>query len=192
MHLKSWTVSILTEKLHHKTFTQPACAGTLFNYLQKYFPGGCYKSVYEAGISVFLTHYKLQSMGIDNIVVNAADVGSTQKERLQKDDPVDSRKLARELRSSDLLAIHVPEISTLEDRSLVRARATLVKDMMRFKQRIKSHLYFYGVQFPVVFEKSGTHWSKRFMHWLKEEVCLQEDCGRESLSILIMEIRATA
>lgn len=31
VHLKSWTVTILTEELLHKTFTQPACAETLCN-----------------------------------------------------------------------------------------------------------------------------------------------------------------
>lgn len=29
VHLKSWAVTILTETLVHKTFTQPACADTL-------------------------------------------------------------------------------------------------------------------------------------------------------------------
>lgn len=114
-------------------------------------------------------------MGIKNIVVNASDVGSTQKERLQKNDAVDSRKLARELRSGDLEGIHIPELLTIEDRSLIRTRAALVKDMSRFKQRIKSHLYFYGVRYPDEFEKSGTHWSKRFMECLKEDVCQREN-----------------
>lgn len=126
-------------------------------------------------------------MGIKNIVVNAADVGSTQKERLQKDDAVDSRKLARELRPGDLEGIHIPELSTVEDRSLIRVRASLVKDMSRFKQWIKSHLYFYGVRYPDEFEKSGTHWSKRFMKWLKEDVCQRENCGKQVLGVLIME-----
>lgn len=53
VHLKSWTVSILTDNLLHKTFTQPASAETLVNYLTRNFPGGVYHSVYEAGFSVF-------------------------------------------------------------------------------------------------------------------------------------------
>jgi transposase len=187
VHLKSWTVSILTEKLFHKTFTQPASAETLFNYLNRNFPGGVYHSVYEAGFSGFWAHYKLREMGVKNIIVNAADVPTSQKERLQKDDPTDSRKLARSLRSGELKAIYIPDISTLEDRSLVRMRATLVKDMVRFKQRIKSFLYFYGISYPQEFEKSGTHWSKRFMKWLGEEVSLQNDSGTQTLKILVQE-----
>jgi len=186
VHLKSWTVTILTEELMHKTFTQPANADILNNYLRRNFPGGTYYSVYEAGFSGFWTHYKLKGMGINNIVVNAADVPTSQKEKLQKDDPTDSRKLARSLRSNDLKAIYVPEPGTLGDRSLVRMRATLVKDMTRFKQRIKSFLYFYGINYPSQFEKSG-HWSKRFMKWLNEEVILEYDSGTQALKILVQE-----
>ncbi|SFF78156.1 IS110 family RNA-guided transposase, partial [Sunxiuqinia elliptica] len=99
----------------------------------------------------------------------------------------DSRKLAHSLRAGELTAIYVPAQSTLEDRSLVRIRATMVKDMVRFKQRIKSFLYFYGIPFPPQFEKSGSHWSKRFMKWLGEEVSLQHDSGTQALKILVKE-----
>src|SRR5665811_1768996 len=187
VHLKSWTVTILTEELMHKTFTQPACAETLCNYLKRNFPGGDYNSVYEAGFSGFWAHYKLKEMGINNIVTNPADVPTSQKEHLQKDDPTDSRKLARSLRNNDLKAIFVPNPATLEDRSLVRMRATVVKDMTRFKQRIKSFLYFYGISYPPQFEKSGTHWSKRFMKWLEEEVSLQHESGTQAFKILVQE-----
>lgn len=187
VHLKSWAVTILTDNLVHKTFTQPACADTLSTYLKRNFPGGDYYSVYEAGFSGFWTHYKLKDMGINNIVINPADVPTTQKEHLQKDDPTDSRKLARSLRAGDLKAIYVPNSSTLEDRSLIRLRATLVKDMVRFKQRIKSFLHFYGITIPSEFEKSGTHWSKRFMKWLNHGVSLQHESGTQTLKILVQE-----
>ena len=186
-HLKSWTVSILSEHLSHKTFSQPADAEPLYNYLVRNFPGAIYHSVYDAGFCGLWPHYKLKEMGIDNIVVNPADVPTSQKEHLQKDDPTDSRKLARSLRSGDLRAIYIPDPSTLEDRSLVRMRAILVRDMVRFKQRLKSFLYFYGIDFPQEFEKSGTHWSKRFMKWLSEEVSLEHDTGTQALKILIQE-----
>ncbi|KAA6315390.1 hypothetical protein EZS27_034143, partial [termite gut metagenome] len=104
VHLKSWTVSIQTETLHHKTFTQPADVSVLVNYLREHFPCGTYHSVYEAGFSGFWAHYKFKEMGINNIVINPADVPTSQKEQLQKDDPTDSRKLARSLRAGSLTA----------------------------------------------------------------------------------------
>ena len=51
VHLKSWTVNIMTEKLHHKTFSQPPGVEALIGYLHHHFPGASYHSVYEAGFS---------------------------------------------------------------------------------------------------------------------------------------------
>jgi len=188
VHLKSWTVTIRTEHLYHKQFTQPPEAKVLYNYLARNFPGANYYSVYEAGFCGFWVHRQLEALGIHNIVVNAADVPTKQKEKLQKDDTVDSRKLSRSLSSGELDAIYVPSASTLEDRALLRMRSTIVKDMVRFKQRVKSFLYFMGIPFPECFSNSNSHWSKNFIRWLKEDVILSEESGRQSLSILIQEI----
>lgn len=186
VHLKSWTVSILTDHLSHKTFTQPPSVEVLSNYLNRNFPGGTYHSVYEAGFCGFWSHYRLKEMGINSIVINPADVPTSQKEHLQKDDPTDSRKLARSLRAGELNAIYIPDPALLEDRSLIRMRATLIKDLTRFKLRIKSFLYFYGIPYPKEFERSGSHWSKRFMKWLNE-ISLQHDSGTQALKILVHE-----
>jgi len=188
VHLKSWTVCIMTEHLEHKRFTQPPEARALYNYLSRHFPGATYHSVYESGFSGFWAHRQLESFGINSMITNAADVPTGQKEKLQKDDAVDSRKLARSLRSGELEGIYVPAESTLEERALIRTRATLVKDMTRFKQRVKSFLYFFGIPYPERFSNSGSHWSRNFMRWLKEEVQLSQESGKQSLHILIEEV----
>ena len=185
VHLKSWSITILTEQLHHKTFTQPTDPAVLVSYLRDHFPGGIYHSAYEAGFSGFWAHYELERMGINNIVVNPADVPGTQKEHLQKTDSIDSRKIARSLRSGELTGIYIPKVSTLEARSLLRSRTAIVKDLSRMKQRIKSLLYFYGITYPAIFEKNGTHWSKRFMKWLTEDITLDTDQGRQALYLLV-------
>ena len=79
VHLKSWTVCIMTEHLEHKRFTQPPEAKALYNYLSRNFPEGNYYSVYESGFSGFWAHRELESLGIKNIVTNAADVPTKQK-----------------------------------------------------------------------------------------------------------------
>jgi len=188
VHLKSWTVTIRTEHLEHKRFTQPPNAQVLYNYLTRNFPGATYYSVYEAGFCGFWIHRQLEALGIRNIVVNAADVPTKQKEKVQKDDPVDSRKLARSLSSGDLEAIYVPLESTLEERALLRMRSTIVKDMARFKQRVKSFLYFTGIPYPEQFGNSGSHWSKNFIRWLKDDVHLSQECGQQVLSIHVQEV----
>ncbi len=59
VHLKSWSVTILTEHLHHKIFTQPSSPSALVHYLTHNFPGGMYQSAYEAGFSGLWAHYEL-------------------------------------------------------------------------------------------------------------------------------------
>ena len=176
VHLKSWQVTILTERIGHKTFVIPPKPEVLSNYLKYNFPNGNYYSAYEAGFSGLWAHFKLKALGINNIVVNPADIPTTQKEKVQKEDKRDSRKIARSLRGGELEAIYIPAESTLDDRSLVRARSMLVGDMTRFKQRIKSFLYFYGIEFPKEFESKSKHWSGRFMKWL-DEIPMKEQSG---------------
>jgi len=65
----------------------------------------------------------------------------------------------------------------------------LVGDMTRFKQRIKSFLYFYGIQFPEEFERATTHWSSRFMKWL-DSIPMEEISGRQALDVLVEEARS--
>jgi transposase len=188
VHLKSWTVTILTENIIHRTFTQPPSAIVLADYLRNNFPEGEYHSAFEAGFSGFSAHYQLLALGVNSIVINAADVPTTQKEQFQKNDPVDSRKIARALRANQLTPIHVLKIQTLEDRSLVRTRDMLVKDLVKLKCRIKSFLYFYGIGLPPQFNSPYTHWTKRFLKWLKEDVQLHSAYGKDSLHFLIAEV----
>ena len=44
---------------------------------------------------------------------------------------------------------------------------------------------FYGIFYPACFEKSGTHWSKRFVKWLSEEIPFSTPQGKEALSLLV-------
>jgi transposase len=193
VHLKSWKVTILTEKVAVKTFSQDPNPELLFQYLKRNFPGGIYYSAYEAGFCGYWIHNKLISLGVNNIVVNPADIPTTNKERVQKEDKRDSRKIARSLRNGDLKAIYVPSLKTLEDRGLLRARATMVKDLTRFKNRIKSFLHFHGIDFPESFSNPKSHWSKRFITWL-ESIELTEESGKITLSYFIHQsknLRAT-
>ena len=187
-HKKSWKVTIMTDVLTHKTFSQPPKPEVLVSYLQKNFPGGTYHSAYEAGFCGFWIHNKLVSLGVKSIVVNPADIPTTNKEIFQKDDPRDSRKIARGLANGVLTPIYTPSIKSLEDRSLLRTRALLVKDSTRNKNRIKSFLFFYGIELPEQFAKSQNHWSKRFITWL-ESLTLSQGSGNDSLKALIVEVK---
>ena len=120
-HLRNWTVTILTEHNFHKKFSQDPKPETLYNYLQRNFPGAKYHTAYEAGFCGFNLHRRLNELGVNNIVVNPADVHTTDKEKKQKEDARDSRKLAMTLRSGELKSIYLQrKMPILLQRSLHR------------------------------------------------------------------------
>jgi transposase len=184
VHLKSWQVTIMTEKLTHKTFSQPPKPKILYQYLVEHFPGGTYHSAYEAGFCGYWIHNHLIELGVNSIVVNPADIPTTHKEKVQKEDSRDSRKIARSLRNGELIAIHVPSKKTLEDRSLVRMRMALVKDLARNKNRIKSFLYLHGIEISETFTNNQTRWSKSYIDWL-ENLAISEQSGKNALNAII-------
>src|ERR1035437_7697099 len=168
-HKKSWKVTILGEQYEHKTMSQNPDPNLLASYLKRNFPGGDYHAVYEAGFSGFESCRKLNELGVNCIVIHPADVPTTQKEKLQKTDKADSRKLARSLRSNEFEAIHIPDPELEADRALIRQRFRLMKDVSRTKNRVKSLLFQFGLQIPDRFTSAQTrHWSKVYIDWLKE------------------------
>lgn len=186
VHKTQWTVSIMTAYKEHKTFVQPPEPSVLGRYVRENFPEGSYYSVYEAGFCGFWIDEALKKEGIQNIVVNPADVPTSDKEKRQKYDRVDSRKLCKKLRDGDLRGIYVANSSQLQDRDLVRLRRKLVKDITRCKNRIKGLLNFYGIKLP---EGDTSHWPKSFISWL-HELKLSHDSGTVQLGYLVEELQA--
>ena len=185
VHLKSWSVAILSESSVLKKFSQDPQPEALHKFLVVNYPGATYHSVYEAGFSGFWTHHKLTELGINNIVVNPADVPTMSREKLRKTDAVDCGKLARGLRAGDLRGIYVPCAEILEIRSLIRLRNLIVKDTTREKNRIKSLLRFHGIKIPEEFTRNTMgNWSKRFLQWL-DKVEMSTEYGRKTLELHI-------
>ncbi len=183
---KSWQVTILTKEFEHKTFSQPPKPEVLVGYLRKHFPGARYLCVYEAGYFGFWIHDALRQQGVDCLVTHPADVPTKDKERRNRNDTVDARKLARSLRNGELTALYVPERKALEDRSLVRMRASMVKKQTRCKNQIKGSLNFYGDIIPDDLVKA--RWSRNFIQWL-EDLSFQQESGKQALQVLLEELK---
>jgi transposase len=183
VHKKSWSVTITVDGIEHRTFTQPPDPETLLNYLHRMFPGASYYSAYEAGFCGYGIHRVLNSLGIKNIVINAADIPTTQKDKLHKRDPVDSRKIARSLEKGSLHAIHVFDRELEELRTLNRTRFYLMRDLRRSKNRIKSFLQYYGETIPLEFDNN--QWTLKFVSWLKQ-VKMKTTSGQDAFSHLIL------
>jgi transposase len=183
---KSWKVSIQTNELSHKPFSQPPVPEILVQHLRSCFPGGNYHCVYEAGYFGFWIHDALREQGVDCLVTHPADVPTKDKERRNRNDRVDARKLARSLRNGELVPLYVPTRSALEDRSLVRTRMAMVKKQTRCKNQIKAFLSFHGCTVPD--ELARSRWSRRFISWL-EGLSFAGDSGKQSLQTLLEELK---
>lgn len=186
VHKKSFTVSIRGEELLYKTFSQAPSARVLADHLRTNYPGAEYHAAYEAGFSGFWLQKELEGLGIGCIVVNPCDVPTTDKEKKQKRDAVDSKKLARSLANGELAPVHVPDLQLQQDRSLVRVRQQVVGNLTRCRNRIKALLHFYGTPYPGRFLNRGCHWSKGFMCWL-ENCNLGHQSGDRALGLLVSE-----
>ena len=183
VHLKTWHVTTLTESGYKYSFAQHADAKELFDRLNKKFPEAHFMSAYEAGFCGFSAHYALTEQGIENIVVHAADIPTTGKEKAMKTDAVDSEKIAWALKRNELTGIYIKDKRYMDDTNLIRLRQRFITDLSRQKKRTKHLLYTQGVTYPERFRKNGTHWSRNFMKWLREEV---ELLSEQKLSLLLL------
>ena len=165
VHKKQWSVSIYTPSSYHRTFSQPPHPKALKNYLDKHFDGARIKCAYEACKFGFWIHRELTSLGYECLVVNAADIPTSNKESAEKADPSDSRKIGKALRAGLLTSIHVPEQHTQGARQLFRYRKRLWSDLVRVKNRIKDKFLFTGTELPKEYDNSN--WTKAFIQWVK-------------------------
>src|SRR5262245_17360979 len=86
-----------------------------------------------------------------------------------KTNRLDSRGISENLHGGQLKGIYVPTLLYRELRHLIQLRDTLVSEMVRMKQRIKSLLLMEGLQFPPA--PAGSQWSFLVKKKLRELPC---------------------
>ena len=161
VHKNSWNVSIRSLNLLLENFKMDPIPEQLILHMESKYPNGCYHSVYEAGFCGFWIHHKLTGFGIHNIVVNPADIPTSNKEKNTKTDAVDSKKLARELENRTLESIHIQQIEDQTLKCLCRLRITLGSDLTRIKNRISAYINLFGRTIP-----DESRWTGSFIHKL--------------------------
>jgi hypothetical protein len=95
VHKKNWAVTIRLQKITLKKLSMDPLPEQLYKYLTTHYPDGVYHSVYEAGFCGYWIHRRLVELGIENIIVNAADIPTSHKEKDHRQDKIDSAKLAQ-------------------------------------------------------------------------------------------------
>jgi len=179
VHKKAWSVTIRSLNLHLDHFTQPPSAKALSDHLNKKFPGGEYYSAYEAGFCGTGIHEQLSGSGIHNMIVHPGDIPSTDKEKKNKTDIHDSRSIAFNLEKGNLHSIYIMGKKQQELRALYRLRESKVKDLTRANNKLKGFLFYFGIDYCLVFK--GTEYiSAKVLEWLSN-LEMTSEAGRLTL-----------
>lgn len=167
VHKRSWRVNIADDEFELEDFTQNPNPVLLHKHLSRRYPGASYKIAYEAGFSGFSMQRSLAALGCECWVINAADIPTSDKEKRQKQDKADARKICHYLQSKKLKGIHIPPVEWEHARTLVRTRQRIVNNQTRCKNRIWQLLHFSGVPVPAL-QQEGKYWSRRFIDGLQK------------------------
>jgi len=186
VHLKDYQVAKVYNGVCLGNHRMKADSATVIHHLRSHYPGADFKCVYECCAWGFELQRQLTSAGIDCIIVHAADVASSDKEKRRKADKVDALKLARQLACGELKGIHVPEESLQKERNLIRYRGRLGGDVNRIKNRIKSLLKYQGIEVPGQYSKNNS--SNNFMTWLEEQA-LKDPLLAETLLLMVKQLK---
>jgi transposase len=185
VHQKDYQVAKVYNGICLGNHRMTADGDALIAHLRNHYPGADFKCVYESSAWGFNLQRKLVAAGMDCIVVHAADVSTTDKERKRKTDPVDALKLARDLESRDLKGIDVPDERLQKARNLMRYRSRVVGDINRSKNRLKSLLKFQGIEIPAPYAKNN--WSNNFLKWVEEQG--SKDEPDDTLLLMLEQIK---
>lgn len=123
---------------------------------------------------------------MDCIIVNPADIPTSNKDSLSKTDQVDAKKLATHHAAGLLHGVDVPSEKLQKQRSLIRFRKRLWSDLVRCKNRLKSELYFHGITIPQKF--NTPFWSANFMAWITQQAH-QDEYLKDTLLLMLEEVR---
>lgn len=185
VHKKSWRVDIRNAEFNLENFSQNPDAPSLLKHLKKNYPGAYFQIAYEAGFCGFGIQRYFEKHNVNCLVINPADVPSSDKDRKRKQDKIDASKISRELGKGRLEGIYIPGIEMEHARSLLRQRARIIKDQTRCKNRIWSILMFNGLELEHI--NPNQYWSKLFISKLRELASGQEEALNTTLDIAIEE-----
>lgn len=185
VHKERWQVAVYYQGLILSNTSLQGTADALSHHLRKLYGHALFHCVYEAGCWGFTLCRALWAAGINCIVVNPADIATTNKDARSKTDQVDARKLATHHGAGLLQAIHVPDEDLQKHRSLMRFRKKLWKDLVRCKNRLKSELWFQGIVVPPRFD--NTYWSGNFLQWISQQAH-SDELLKDTLLLMLEEV----
>jgi transposase len=137
VHKRSWNAALYLNDQYLRNVHQPPSAQALYKFLQSNYPGADYVCAYEGGKFGYWIQRQLISRGVRCIVVNPADIPATHKDEVSKTDARDARGIGMSLQCGQLRGIYIPSVQQDSDRSLVRHRKKIWRDLVRCKKQDK-------------------------------------------------------
>jgi transposase len=165
---KSISVTFTDHQGFLKSLTMPYKVEHLVNYVRKHYPGKKVAFAYEAGPTGYGLYDGLEAQAYPCLIASPSMIPKAPGQRV-KTNRLDSRGISENLRGGQLKGIHVPTPLYRELRHLTQLRDTLVSEMVRMKQRIKSLLLMEGLEFPPA--PAGSQWSFLVKNKLRELPC---------------------
>jgi len=166
-HKKTWRVHFRSDEFSGNPFSMEPQPDKLRDKVNKEYSGYSVEVVYECGCFGYWSHRKFESYGWKSIVVNPADIPRMSKDKYEKTDSIDARKLSKYLKAGLLRSVTVPDVKREQLRSLFRRRVQLVKNIRSIKVILKSQLMYFGYKIPE--ELDNASWSEAFRDWVKRQ-----------------------
>jgi transposase len=148
------------------------------------------RTCYEAGPCGYELHRLLASLRVSCQVVAPSLIPTAPGDRV-KTDKRDARRMVRQLRAGELVAIRVPSRSEEAVRDLCRARGDAVEDLTRAKNRLGHFLLRHGHIW-----RDGSTWTLKYRAWLSgrtfEEKAAQSTFSRYKATVECREAELEA
>jgi len=165
---KSISVTFTDHQGFLKSLNMPYKVEHLVNYVRKHYPEKKVSFAYEAGPTGYGVYDGVGAQAYPCLIASPSMIPKAPGQRV-KTNRLDSRGISENLRGGQLKGIHVPTPLYRELRHLTQLRDTLVSEMVRMKQRIKSLLLMEGLEFPPA--PAGSQWSFLVKKKLRELPC---------------------
>jgi hypothetical protein len=107
------------------------------------------------------------------------------KERYQKTDALDSKKLVQSIKIRCSKRCFIPTEEHEQFTTLARHRTQVTKKLRQTKSHIKSMLLFHGIKVPDEFDNSN--WTIAFIAWLEES--RRFSLARKNTHVQVYQIR---
>lgn len=127
-------------------------------------------SCYEAGRDGFWVHHFLESIGVENQIVDSASIEVSRRKKRPKTDSIDASKLVSMLirwfegEKKVWSVVAVPSVEAEDARQLHRERKTLKKERTKITNRIKGLLAGQGVKIDKI-DDSFPAWLRKVRIW---------------------------